>query len=153
MKTALPVFLLLAACTSLRAESPAPATPAPAADHGRETELDDTMSALNGAFKKLRRQIADPAANASSLELVARLRAAAEASIPLIPEKTQMIPEADRAKFVAAYKAKMKDFVAEVQKLETALQAGKNDEAAAVLARLGNLQKEGHREFRSVKKE
>jgi cytochrome c556 len=64
-----------------------------------------------------------------------------------------MIPEADRAKFVAAYEAKMKDFVAEVQKLETALQAGKNDEAAAVLARLGNLQKEGHREFRSVKKE
>ncbi len=153
MKTPLLLVVLLTACAGLRAESPAPTATAPTADHGQETELDDKMSAMNGAFKKLRRQIADPAANASSLELVARLRAAAEASIPLVPEKTKLLPEADREKFVAAYEAKMKDFVAEVQKLEAALQAGKNDEAAAVLARLGTLQKEGHREFRPAKKE
>lgn len=64
-----------------------------------------------------------------------------------------MIPEADREKFVADYMAKMKDFLAEVQKLEIALQAGKNDEAATILARLGTMQKEGHREFRPAKKD
>jgi hypothetical protein len=111
------------------------------------------MDEMRGAFKKLRSQIANPDANASSLQLVARLRSASEASIPLIPEKTQLLPEADRDKFVAAYVAKMKDFLAEVQKLETALKAGKNDEAASILSRLGTMQKEGHREFRPAKKD
>ncbi len=153
MKTAFHVLALLAACVCLHAESPAPSTPAPKAEHGQETELNDKMDEMRGAFKKLRSQIANPDANASSLQLVARLRTATEASIPLVPEKTQLIPEADREKFVAAYMAKMKDFLAEVQKLEIALQAGKNDEAATILARLGTMQKEGHREFRPAKKD
>jgi len=153
MKTLAHLFVLLAGCACLHAESPAPTTPAPRAAHGQETELHDTMDEMRGAFKKLRSQIANPDANASSLQLVARLRSASEASIPLIPEKTQLLPEADREKFVAAYVAKMKDFLAEVQKLETALKAGKNDEAASILSRLGTMQKEGHREFRPAKKD
>ncbi len=153
MRLPVRVLLLLASVVCLQAESPAPSAPAPLAGHGQKTELADKMSALNGAFKKLRRQIADPAANASSLELVASLRAAAETALPLTPEKAKLTPEAERQKFVAAYQAKMKVFLAEVQKLEAALQAGNNDEAAASLGRLGMLQKEGHREFRPAKKD
>lgn len=140
-------FALLLGSARAEPESPPPAPPATAADSD-ETELDGKMSAMSGAFKKLRRQIADPAANASSLELVAKLLRGAEASATLSPEKTATLPEAEREKFVADYAAQMQAFIEEVKKLESALQAGDNTAAAASLKLLGDLQKKGHRTFR-----
>jgi len=144
--------LVLASFTVPVRAQPAPGL-APAASAKEETELDQKMEDMNGAFRKLRRQIADASANASSLELVAKLRKASEESVALVPAKAAKVPEADREKFVAAYQAKMKEFIAEVDKLKAALEAGKNDEAATILAKLGNLQKSGHREFRVQKKD
>jgi soluble cytochrome b562 len=135
----------------LHAES-APVVVAEASDP-EHTELDEKMEDMNRAFRKLRRQISDASANASSLELVSTLRKASEESAALIPAKAEKVPEADRGKFVADYQAKMKEFIAELDKLAAALEAGKNDEAAALLTKLNNQQKSGHREFRLQKKE
>jgi soluble cytochrome b562 len=129
------------------------AQPAPASAAKEETELDHKMEDMNGAFRKLRRQISDASAKASSLELVAKIRKASDESTALIPAKAEKIPEADRAKFVADYQSKMKDFIAELDKLKAALEADKFDEAATILTKLGNLQKSGHREFRVQKKD
>lgn len=142
---------LLLACLLAVPLAPLHAQPAPPAGHHEEIELEDKMDAIRGAFNKLRKQISDPASNASSLELVAKLRKAAEESIALAPARAADVPEADRAGFVEKYQAGMKAFVAEVAKLETALKDGKNDEAATILAKLGALQKEGHKEFRRSK--
>ncbi len=153
MRTSLLIATLALATVSL----PLHAQPAPGPGAGgpakEETELDHKMEDMNGAFRKLRRQIADASANASSLELVAKLRKASEESVALIPAKAAKVPEADREKFVADYQAKMKEFIAEVDKLKTTLEAGKNDEAAAILNKLNSLQKSGHREFRVQKKD
>ena len=46
-----------------------------------------------------------------------------------------------------------REFITEVDKLKAALEAGKNEEAAAVVNRLSSLQKSGHREFRVPKKD
>jgi soluble cytochrome b562 len=137
---------------SFVAHAAAPAEVA-AAKGEEETELDHKMEDMNGAFRKLRRQISDASAKASSLELVGKLRSASEESAKLIPAKAEKVPEADRAKFVADYQAKMKDFMAELDKLKAALEADKFDEAATILTKLGNLQKSGHREFRAQKKD
>lgn len=153
MRTSLLIATLALATFSLplRAQpAPGPGAGAPAKE---ETELDHKMEDMNGAFRKLRRQISDASSNASSLELVAKLRKASEESVALIPAKAARVPEADREKFVADYQAKMKEFIAEVDKLKTALEAGKNDEAAAILNKLNSLQKSGHREFRVQKKD
>ena len=147
-------FLLLATLAlPVASISVAHAQPAPASATKEETELDHKMEDMNGVFRKLRRQISDASANASSLELVAKLRKASEESVALIPAKAEKVPEADRAKFVADYQAKMKEFIAEVDTLKAALEAGKNDDAAKIVTKLGNLQKSGHREFRVQKKE
>lgn len=129
-----------------------PVTPAVAQPPEPETELGNKMDELNRAFRQLKKQVADPAANASSLELVAKIIKASDASAAFDPAKTADLPEADRAKFVAAYKAKMKVFGEKLAKLEAALKAGKNDEAAAVVDELGAFQKESHKEFRKQKK-
>lgn len=116
-----------------------------------ETELGGKMDKMNGAFRKLRKQINDPSANASSLEQVAIMRQYAVEAAKLTPAKAADIPEADRAKFVADYQAKMKDTLALIDKLADALKANKNDEAAKLFAQLGAAQKEGHKQFKRPK--
>jgi len=52
--------------------------------------------------------------------------------VKLTPEKATEIPEADRAKYVADYQAKLKEFLSEVDKLQVAVTGGKLDEAARI---------------------
>lgn len=122
--------------------------PKPKPAKAEETELANAMSTLNGAWRKLRRQAADPASNASSLELVATIKIAATKSATLAPDLARDQPEAERAKFIAAYQKQMKDFVAALAKLEAAFTAGDNAAAGEVIKTLGNLQREGHKEYR-----
>jgi cytochrome c556 len=147
-------FALTLSAGVLRAESASTPPPAPPADaHAHDhTPLEDQMSAMRSAFNKLRKQVADASLNASSLELATKLRAAAEKGVTETPARAAEVPEAERAKFVADYQAKMKEFVAEVQKLEAALKADNNTEAAAILANLGAMQKDGHKAYRVQKK-
>jgi hypothetical protein len=105
-----------------------------------ETELGGHMDKMSGAFRKLKRQIADASKNADSLALVATIKAA---GVESAKEKPAWKPQ-DAAKF----QAKMKEFNDKVAKLEAALKAGKNDEAAKIVDELGQAQKEGHKEFK-----
>ncbi len=144
---------LASACFALHPLRAEPMAPASAAHDSDTTELGERMDEMRASFRKLRRQVADASANASSLDLVARLRRASEQSAALAPAKAATLPESERSAFVADYAEKMKAFIAEVDKLKAALEAGKNDEAVALVAKLESLQKSGHREFRSAKKD
>lgn len=106
------------------------------------------MDSMSQAWKKLKRQAADATKNAESLQLVATLRSAAEEAAKLEPAKAADVPVADRAKFVAEYRVGIKKLIAALTQLETALQAGKNDEADKLVADIGALQKAGHKEFK-----
>ena len=148
---------LLLTCLSLSAVTPfalraADPAPAPAPDHGKSeekhTELGDKMEKANSAWRKLRKQIADPAQNAASLELVATFRESLKGADQLTPEKAADIPEADRAKFLASFAESMKKLGAGLDRLEAALKANNNDEAGKVLKELGDLQRESHKAFR-----
>ncbi len=112
------------------------------------TELGDKMEKMNAAWRKLRRQLADPAKNASSLELVAAIRAASAGADQLTPAMAADVPEADRAKFLAGYRASMKKFAGLLDSLETALKAGNNEEAGKALTDIANFQKEAHKSYR-----
>lgn len=113
-----------------------------------ETELEGKMDSMAQAWKKLKRQAADATKNAESLQLIGAIRTAAEEAAKLEPVKAADVSAADRAKFVADYQAGIKKLVAELTKLEAALLAGKNDEAAKLIADIGALQKAGHKEFK-----
>lgn len=113
-----------------------------------ETELGRSMEKISGAWRKLRRQIADPASNASSLELVAIISAAAEKALALTPARIDDVPAADREKFAENYRKGMKGFHAQVGKLAEALKAGDNAAAQDLIKKIGDLQKEGHKEFK-----
>jgi soluble cytochrome b562 len=126
---------------------------APLAGMGAESasKLDDQMEEINAAYRKLGRQVSDSAKNADSLKQVAIIREHANASLKLEPKKKADLPSPEQAKFVADYQAKMKEFIAQVGKLEEALKANKNEDATAVLKSLKQAQEDGHKEFRRRK--
>jgi cytochrome c556 len=127
------------------------AKPAAAKSEEKHTELGDRMEKLNGAYRRLKRQVADATKNEGSLALVATIKKEAEASLAFKPEFTAEQPAANQAKFVESYKTEMKKMIEFVGKLEVALKAGKNDEAAKVIADLDAQQKSSHKEFRKPK--
>ena len=136
------------ATVSLRAQAPAGQ---PAAHE--DTELGKKMSGIGKAFKKLRSQINDASKNEESANLVATMKKNAEAASKLIPEKSADLPVADQAKFNADFVKKMNALVADLSQLEVSLKAGDNAAAAKQLEAIGNVQKEGHKEFRKKKPE
>jgi soluble cytochrome b562 len=141
----------LALCLALLLPATLPAADQPKPEL-EETALDDAMSSMNSAFRKLRRQVADPQQNPESLALVAKLRAASVEASHALPTKISRLPAKDQATAKAAYAAKMKELIATVDALAAALQAGKNPEAAALLKELARQEAAGHDQFRTKKK-
>jgi len=121
------------------------------AEDSSPSELDDWMEQMNTAYRKLTRQIADPAKNVDSLKQIATIRDRATEAAKLEPKKKADIPAAEQAKFVADYQAKMKTFLADIDKLEAAVKAGKNEEAAALVKTLKQAQEDGHKQFKRGK--
>jgi soluble cytochrome b562 len=165
IRSALALLLVLpAAAPLLRADEPAAAPPpattttttitvAPAPqDDEKKTDLELRMDRMGKAFRKLRKQVSDPAQNASSLDLVSKMMAAAKEAEELTPEKAQDLPEDQRPKFVADFKNGILAMEDEFTKLTAALTAGKNEDAAAIVAEIGSLEKKDHKEFKKPEK-
>jgi len=151
MKTR-PLPCLLALLLLFPAASLLPAQPKTEAK-APETELHKLMEKNNGAWRKLRRQAADAASNAASLELVAALREGLTKALALNPAKADDVPAADREKFIAAYRTRLKEFIAQLDPLEAAFKSNDNAGAQALIAKLGARQKDDHKEFRRPEKE
>lgn len=123
-------------------------SPAVRAADEPETELGGKMEKMSSAFRALRRQIADASKNADSLARVATIRQNAEAALKLEPAKKSEVPAAGQKKFVADYQAEMKKFIDMCGKLEAALKANNNEEAAKICGAMGDAQKAGHKSFK-----
>ncbi len=115
-------------------------------DHGSDegTELSGHMEEISKVFRRVRRQIRDASKNANSAELVGEMLKHAKASLELKPVWTMDQPKSEQADFVAGFKKNMKEFIGMLEDLQAAFQAGDNDKAAAVVAKLRDHQKKGH---------
>jgi len=161
-KIALALALLLALPLlpkALRAEdtpaaAPAPAVvPAPAGAPAEEkkTDLELRMDKIGKAFRKLRKQVADPTQNESSLDLLKTMQDAAKEAVTFTPEKAADLHADQRAKFTDDFKAGIQDLQGRFAKLQAALEAGKNDDAQAIVKDLVDFEKKEHKEFKKDK--
>ena len=66
-------------------------------DHDH-TALEDQMSAMNKAWRSIRRQIKDPAKNDSTLEYVAKVKKAAQKSVDMTPILAKEMSGAEKEK-------------------------------------------------------
>lgn len=143
-KTLLPLLCLCLALSPVltRAEGDKPKK-----EHA-ETELGKSMDTLNKPWRKLRKQAADAGQNASSLELLAAIKAAAKKNLNHTPDLARDVPAEKRDKFVAGYQEKMKEMIAAFDQVEAALKANDNPAAVELLAKIAAIQKAGHKEYK-----
>jgi len=154
----LPLIALAGVAPALRADAPpappaaapamAPAAPAIPAAPEEKTDLEKQMDVIGKSARALKKQIKDSTQNDTSLELVAKIRAAATASLTLIPAKAADLSGPDRDKFIASYQAGLRQFIDGVDTLAGALTAGDNVAAFKDLSRLFTLEKQDHKQFR-----
>lgn len=116
-----------------------------------QTELGEHMEKIGGAFRKLGRQIKDPAQNDASIKLVETIHSHAVEAAKLKPDWAKEFQGDKLDKFMADYNEQMKTFVTDIETLETDLKAGKNDAAAADMKKLKGDMDQGHKEFRKPK--
>ena len=121
--------------------------PAVARADEKETELQKKMEEVETGLKKLRRTLRNTAQNEESLKTITEVKAAMEACKKLAPSMASSLPEADRAKFVEAYKKDMDVAIAEIGKMEKAVKDGKNDAAQESLKKLKELEDAGHEKY------
>ena len=137
----LPFFalLLLVFCPELHADSP----------------LEAKMNQMRRSFRELKKAITAPvqADKQKYLSWVADLKSAAEASKSMQPEKASYIPADQKTAFLEGYRNKMDELADDIDSLGKAIEAGKWDEAKALVAQINQVQREGHQKYRSESNE
>ena len=113
-----------------------------------DTPLSKEMEKLNKALKSVKHNLADAAQKDANLEKLAVAKAACEAAVKFEPAKTKEIPEADKAKFVSDFKASIEEVGKNLDALKAAIEAGKTDDAKALIDKLNAGKKEGHKKFK-----
>ena len=137
----LPFFalLLLVFCSELHADSP----------------LEAKMNQMRRSFRELKKAMVAPveADKQKYLSWVADLKSAAEASKSMEPEKASYIPADQKTAFLEGYRNKMDELADEIDSLGKAIEAGKWEEAKALVAQINQVQREGHQKYRSESNE
>jgi hypothetical protein len=134
-------FLLLA---GLLMSAPLAVRPARAAE---DTELSKHMEQMKEAQKNLRKSIKDPAQNKASLDALTKFQEHTVASKALVPAKAAKLPEAEKAKFVAAYRKEMAGLLTHLAQIETAVLDNDNAKAEELFKGLKKVEDDGHEKF------
>lgn len=112
-----------------------------------QPSLKANMKALNRAYRKVRKQIVDPAQNTSSVQLLQAIQLEVTRGIAIVPNRVSEIPVNEQGRFVLSYKRKMVEFLTILLDIESALLDGDNSLAQQQFGKLYQMKKEGHREF------
>src|SRR5687768_18068056 len=110
-----------------------------------ENPMHIAMEKMDDALKVLRKQVSDPAQNDASLKLIEEMQTQCVLAKGMTPERAAK--EADKKKFVTAYRLEMLKVMDELVKLERAVVEGKNEEALALAKGLTKIKNEGHEKF------
>lgn len=112
------------------------------------TALEDEMSAMNKAWRSIRRQIKDPSKNESTLGLVAKVKESAEKATKMTPKLAEEKSGAEKKKFIEGYQKAMKKTVGLISQLEAALKSGDNAKAEEIVGKINDARKHGHENYK-----
>ena len=118
------------------------------AAHGEDTPMEKEMSAMNKAYKALKKQIEDPAKKTENMALIAEIKKTSAASAKMEPKTTGDQPAAQKAAYLEKFKGQMADYDKAVGVVEAAVTAGDTAAAKAAFDKLNELKKKGHDDFK-----
>lgn len=122
-------------------------TSGPAFAQEEDTPLSKEMSAMNRAWRKLKKQAADPAQKESSLALVATMKEKSEAALKFEPAQTKDQPEADKAAYLEKYKEMVTALGRTLDELKEAIEKGDNVQITALFEKVSDEKEKGHEKF------
>ena len=112
-----------------------------------DTPLAKEMKTTNKSIRTLKRQLEDASKKDENLALIATAKKSVDASMKLEPAKTKDVPAGEKAAYLDKYKAQMKDVAKTFDELETAVKAGKTDDAKKLFEKLSDEKEKGHKDF------
>jgi soluble cytochrome b562 len=121
--------------------------PGHAQDDKPKSPLAQQMSGISKDFRSLRKMVGDPAQKDAALGLVKDMEARATKAKDFEPAKTKVIAPADQAQFLADFRKQMDGLIADIQKLDQAVNDGKTADASALLDKLQADKRLGHKKF------
>lgn len=114
-----------------------------------DTPLAKEMDKANKALKAIGRAQKEGKVTKDMASKVDEVKAAFEAAAKLEPAKTKDVPAAEKAKFLADYKAAMEAATKDLDALKAAVESEKADEVGKALEKLNAGKKEGHKAFKA----
>ena len=112
-----------------------------------DTPLAKNMSAMNKSLRTLKRQIADTAKKDENVAMLEKIKTSLDEAAKLQPKKTKDVPEAEKAAYVEKYKTQIGELKKTFDTIETAVKAGKLDDAKALFDKLAEQKEKGHKDF------
>ena len=167
IRTLFTSFVLALTLGSVAFAQPAPGGGAPGMGPGGpggapaapKTDLEVLMGKINdaqgmprGAFTAGNvADLADASKKDESLKRIAVIKESATAALKLAPKyvPATLTSDAEKAKFVSDFQAKMKTFITAIEALETAVKAGKTAEAPGLWTAANDIHNEGHMTYRA----
>lgn len=117
---------------------------------GDESPLEEQMEAMNKSWKTVRRAVKDPSQYASAAGLVASMIEHANKATEMEPALLAEVEGAEAKKaFVEGYRKGMKETVEMLGQLRTALEAGDQASAEALVGKLNDARKKGHNDYKA----
>ena len=113
-----------------------------------ETPLGTQMEKVSKALKAVGRAAKEGNVSKDLVSKVDDAKKAAEEALKFEPAKTKDVPAAEKAKFLADYKASMEKTIKTLDELKVAVEAGKADEVGKIMEKLNSEKKEGHKAFK-----
>ena len=79
--------------------------------------------------------------------MICKIKANLDEAIKLQPKKTKDVPEAEKTAYIEKYKKQITELKKTFDDIETALKAGKVDEAKTLFDKLAEQKEKGHKDF------
>ena len=112
-----------------------------------DTPLAKNMSSTNKILRSLKRQLTDPAKKDENVGMVGKIKANLDEAVKLQPKKTKDVPEAEKTAYIEKYKKQITELKKTFEDIETALKAGKVDDAKTLFDKLAEQKEKGHKDF------
>jgi hypothetical protein len=146
----------VAVCSSVLwlapAEVFAPAAQERKEQHEEHSPLEERMHAIEDSIRALRRSLKEPAKQAESLALLAKLEADIVVAKGESPRLLAKLPEAERTKFLVDYRVEMVGMLEHALAVEKALLAGTPEAVQAAFEKLRALEDPAHARFTEEEK-
>jgi soluble cytochrome b562 len=122
-----------------------------AANADTDTPLEIAMRRMSGAYKELSFDLKQPsgANKLHYLALAGTLKAQAQTSRRLVPEKAEALPASQQAAMVKAYQQRIDYLIEWIDSLAQDIQKSQWDEARKAMAAIRQQMIYGHKDFRT----